>query len=202
MIKVETVLDLAFLQRHRWRWVYQLRMATVCWCQTKIRSVSGNLNRRRPPPLNKEPQKRETLNSPPRLQLPPCVRSPVLTCIRGRLTAEHRPIGSFYHDVTLGWPRGSPGSWMPCRKLSNHVQRFPWRPQELYPSLLYTSGFELSFCMRSLMEQIKSGSSESKKKYLHDGPSPFKKNYRHVKITSFQSKSGPDEMWQKLVASR
>lgn len=105
----------------RWGW------RPFVYVALKQLSISGNPNRRRPVPSNKEPQEESVLSwsQQETLQLPTCVWSPVLTCIRGELMTEDRPICSFYNNVTLTSPRASPGSWMPVRKLSNHVHRFP-----------------------------------------------------------------------------
>lgn len=102
LIKVETVLNLAFIQRHRWRWVCELRMASVCWCSTEILSVSGNLNR---PPLKKEPQERETLYASPAAAS--LTASPVLTCVWSRLmAASHRHLLSRRHRrMAVGFAR-------------------------------------------------------------------------------------------------
>lgn len=138
-------------QRRR-RGVYQVTMSTVCLSKTKILSISGNPNHHRPLPSNKKPQKepsvrlsrRPWLPGSLRLRLRTCVGSPVLTCIRGELITEDRPIGCFYFDVTDD--RRGVHQEAECQLGSCPIM-FPRRPRELqsaFTRLFHTSGFVLS----------------------------------------------------------
>lgn len=117
-------------------------------------SISGNPTHFRTLPFNKEPQNEALVHLG--LQLLTCVGSPVLTCIRGKLKAGDRPIGSFNCDVTLRALQGSPGSWMSVRMLSNHVCRLPHHPRELSSTFTHSLlGLKLK-CDMSALDGLKS----------------------------------------------